>query len=595
MIVGGSERMKGLELNVTKQNGMTFVEYHLGAADAYDDRVSDKVAQLGNIIPFQYKDEDGKRSIVSYVHNDNTLEVILKRTLKKAEALAVIKGLLCAFEIGAAGVQISYLVRDAKYIYVDPESFAVKCIMVPVKQDALGQSDIPDFFRNIVAHMRFDDADSDNYVARILTLINTDHYSNMKLKELVDAEMEKIGVFYTRDEGIRSGLDTHAAPDVNKDVKVNRVGVMNNMRPQMGQPGMPMGQPGMPPMGQPGMPPMGQPGVPPMGQPGMPPMGQPGMPPMGQPGMPPMGQPGMPRPQMGQPGMPPMGQPQMPQMGQPGMPQMPKPEMPQMPKPEMPKPQAPQMGQPGMPQMPKPEMPKPQAPQMGQPGMPQMPKPEMPKPQAPQMGQPGMPQMPKPEMPKPQAPQMGQPGMPQMPKPEMPKPQAPQMPKPEMPKPQAPQMPKPEMPKPEMPKPQAPQMPKPEMPKPEMPKPQAPQMGQPQMPNGGLMGQLGGARPIPHLIRKKTGEIINITKPEFVIGKSKTKADYAIENNSAISREHCTVIQRDGVNYIKDDNSTNHTYVNGVELQPGKEVLLKHKTEIRMGDEEFTFLLRKGE
>ena len=495
--------MKGLELNVTKQNGMTFVEYHLGAADAYDDRVSDKVAQLGNIIPFQYKDEDGKRSIVSYVHNDNTLEVTLKRTLKKAEALAVIKGLLCAFEIGAAGVQISYLVRDAKYIYVDPESFAVKCIMVPVKQDALGQSDIPDFFRNIVAHMRFDDADSDNYVARILTLINTDHYSNMKLKELVDAEMEKIGVFYTRDEGIRSGLDTHAAPDVNKDVKVNRVGVMNNMRPQMGQPGMP-----------------------PMGQPGMPPMGQTGMP-MGQPGMPPMGQPGMPRPQMGQPGMPPMGQPGMPQMGQPGMPR-------------------PQMGQPGMPPM-------------GQPQAPQMPKP-----QAPQMGQPGMPQMPKPEMPKPQAPQMGQPGMPQMPKPEMPKPQAPQMPKPEMPKP-------------------------------EMPKPQAPQMGQPQMPNGGLMGQLGGARPIPHLIRKKTGEIINITKPEFVIGKSKTKADYAIENNSAISREHCTVIQRDGVNYIKDDNSTNHTYVNGVELQPGKEVLLKHKTEIRMGDEEFTFLLRKGE
>ena len=229
-------------------------------------------------------------------------------------------------------------------------------------------------------------------------------------------------------------------------------------------------------------------------------------------------------------------------------PEMPKPQAPQMPKPEMPKPQAPQM--------PKPEMPKPQAPQMGQP--------EMPKPQAPQM--------PKPEMPKPQAPQMGQPGMPQMPKPEMPKPQAPQMPKPEMPKPEMP-----------------------EMPKPEMPKPQAPQMGQPQMPNGGLMGQLGGARPIPHLIRKKTGEIINITKPEFVIGKSKTKADYAIENNSAISREHCTVIQRDGVNYIKDDNSTNHTYVNGVELQPGKEVLLKHKTEIRMGDEEFTFLLRKGE
>ena len=482
--------MKGLELNVTKQNGMTLVEYQLGAADVYDDRVSDKVAQLGNIIPFQYKDEDGKRSIVSYVHHDTSLEVMLRQTLKKADVLAILKGLLCAFEIGAAGVQICYLVRDLNYIYVDPESKAVKCIMVPVKQDPLGQSDIPDFFRNIVSHMRFDEADKDDYVARILTLINTDHYSNMKLKGLVDAEMEKLGLFYTRDEGLKKEADTTAAPEVqNQNVKVNRVGVMNNMRPQ-----------GMPAMGQP----MGQP-VPPMGRQ---PMGQP-VPPMGRQ---PMGQP-----------VPPMGQ---------------------MPKPEMPKPQAPAPEAP-KPEMPKPEMPKPQAPAPEAP-KPEIPKPEMPKPQMPPMGQ-------RPAM-------GGQPMMGQT---------VPPMGG------QRPPMGQPMMGQPMMG---------------QMPRPQAPQMQ-----NGNLMGQLGGARPIPHFVRKSTGEIINITKPEFIIGKSKTKADYAIENNSAISREHCIVIQRDGVNYIKDINSTNHTYVNGVELQPGKEVLLKHKTEVRLGDEEFTFLLRKGE
>ena len=480
--------MKGLELNVTKQNGMSLVEYQLGVADVYDDRVSDKVAQLGNIIPFQYKDEDGKRSIVSYVHHDTSLEVMLRQTLKKADVLAILKGLLCAFEIGAAGVQICYLVRDLNYIYVDPESKAVKCIMVPVKQDPLGQSDIPDFFRNIVSHMRFDEADKDDYVARILTLINTDHYSNMKLKGLVDAEMEKLGLFYTRDEGLKKEADTTAAPEVqNQNVKVNRVGVMNNMRPQ----GMPaMGQP-VPPMGRQ---PMGQP-VPPMG--GQPMMGQP-VPPMN--GQPMMGQ-----------SVPPMGGQPIPPMGQ-------------MPKPEMPKPQAPAPEAP-KPEIPKPEMPKPQMPPMGQ---------------RPAMG--GQPMMGQPVPPMGgQRPPMGQPMMGQPMVGQMPRPQA------------------------------------------------------PQMQNGNLMGQLGGARPIPHFVRKSTGEIINITKPEFIIGKSKTKADYAIENNSAISREHCIVIQRDGVNYIKDNNSTNHTYVNGVELQPGKEVLLKHKTEVRLGDEEFTFLLRKGE
>ena len=565
--------MKGLELNVTKQNGMTLVEYQLGVADVYDDRVSDKVAQLGNIIPFQYKDEDGKRSIVSYVHHDTSLEVMLRQTLKKADVLAILKGLLCAFEIGAAGVQICYLVRDLNYIYVDPESKAVKCIMVPVKQDPLGQSDIPDFFRNIVSHMRFDEADKDDYVARILTLINTDHYSNMKLKGLVDAEMEKLGLFYTRDEGLKKEADTTPAPEVqNQNVKVNRVGVMNNMRPQ-GMPamGQPMGQP-VPPMG--GQPMMGQP-VPPMG--GQPMMGQPvppmGRQPMGQP-VPPMGG----QPMMGQPVPPmggqPMGQPVPPMNGQPMG--QPIPPMGQMPKPEMPKPQAPAPEAP-KPEMPKPEMPKPQAP------VPEAPKPEMPKPE-----------MPKPQAPAPEAPK------PEMPKPEMPKPQAP-----------APEAPKPEIPKPEMPKPQMPPMgqrpamggqpmggQRPPMGQPMMGQPMMGQMPRPQAPqmqNGNLMGQLGGARPIPHFVRKSTGEIINITKPEFIIGKSKTKADYAIENNSAISREHCIVIQRDGVNYIKDNNSTNHTYVNGVELQPGKEVLLKHKTEVRLGDEEFTFLLRKGE
>ena len=194
------------------------------------------------------------------------------------------------------------------------------------------------------------------------------------------------------------------------------------------------------------------------------------------------------------------------------------------------------------------------------------------------------------------------------PKPVAPAPM-PTAPKVEMPKPE---MPKPEMPKPEMPKPEAP---KPEMPKAPVPQPVAP-TPQPVAPTpqpvapapkpvdkveddgvvtmGNLVGQLG-TKPVPHLVRKKTGETINITKPEFAIGKSHTKTDYAIENNTAISRVHCIIVQRNGVNYIKDNNSTNHTYIDGVELKPGQEVLLKNKMTIQLGDEEFTFLLRKGE
>ena len=100
-----------------------------------------------------------------------------------------------------------------------------------------------------------------------------------------------------------------------------------------------------------------------------------------------------------------------------------------------------------------------------------------------------------------------------------------------------------------------------------------------------------GSKPVPHLIREKTGEAIYFDKPEFTIGRSE-KADRMISDNSDISRIHATIIQKNGVNYIKDSDSTNHTFVDGMELLPDEEVLLKNGAVVRIGNEDFTFHLR---
>ena len=653
--------MKKLEFNVSKQNNVDTIKYELSAADVYDDRAADKASQLANIIPFQYSDVDGKRSFTSYAHEDTTLSVMYKSTLSKKDVLCLMSGLCAAFEIGAQGIPVSYIVKDSDYIFINKETLAVKCIIVPIKQDVMPLAEIPAFFRTVVSNMRFSEADKDNYVAELITQINADDFSVSKLKGLIDGQLEKMGLFISKDNGLMNMTDNSEPKAAPKDVKVNKLGVMAaNMQmnqPMMGQPQMApqmnqpmMGQPGMmpqmnQPMGQPQMAPqaprpMGQPGMmpqmnQPMGQPQMAPqapkpMGQPGMmpqmnQPMGQPQMAPqapkpMGQPGM-MPQMNQP----MGQPQMaPQapkpMGQPGM-------MPQMNQPMGQPGMMPQMNQPmGQPQM------APQAPQpVGQPGM-------MPQMNQPMMGQPQMtPQYPTPVEEKSEEP-VAEPApevkeepvaepVPEVkeepvaePAPEVkeepvvaptPAPMAPQpvapAPAPVAPQPVAPTpapvapTPKTEEP-PVTPRVEAPQSVTPPImansvkPVEDKPEEDKPATGTPVMMGGqnGLVGQLG-TKPIPHIVRKKTGETINITKSEFSIGKSKTKADYAIEDNTAISRVHCIIVQKDGVNYIKDNGSTNHTYINGVELQPGKEVLLKNKTVIQMGDEEFTFLLRKGE
>ena len=50
--------------------------------------------------------------------------------------------------------------------------------------------------------------------------------------------------------------------------------------------------------------------------------------------------------------------------------------------------------------------------------------------------------------------------------------------------------------------------------------------------------------PVPYLLRIATNEKIYINKPEFSIGRSATKADYTVTDNSDVSRIHCIIAEQ---------------------------------------------------
>ena len=97
--------------------------------------------------------------------------------------------------------------------------------------------------------------------------------------------------------------------------------------------------------------------------------------------------------------------------------------------------------------------------------------------------------------------------------------------------------------------------------------------------------------PNPHLIRVKTGEHISLPEKDFVMGKSQDGVDYVIADNTAISRIHCTIMKKNGVYYVRDEKSTNSTYVNGEQVLPGTEKLLLNNCKLVLGDEEFVYTL----
>lgn len=109
---------------------------------------------------------------------------------------------------------------------------------------------------------------------------------------------------------------------------------------------------------------------------------------------------------------------------------------------------------------------------------------------------------------------------------------------------------------------------------------------------GILKGGTAVPKANPYLVRVNTDERIMITKQTFKIGKASMGVDYTVKGNSAVSRVHAIITSKDGIYYIKDNKSTNHTFVNGKALDDGENELLTHDSKIVLGDEEFIFKLR---
>ncbi len=797
-----------------ENNGASIaMRYEMLPTDELDDAALERLKTNipDGIAMTQYSDVDARRVCYAYIPSSVQLSAFLKKQLTKVEVLTILKSLITSMDIGKFSIPVSYVVKDLDYVYIEEQTLKTFSFMIPIKGQVMEVSEIPDFLRTVVSYMKFSDEDTDNYVAKILTCINSERFSLNDINVMISEMILEVG-------------DAMQPEQPQGMARVDKLGVMRNrvvpptpqpvqqfdpnMQAQQfgGQPQQPYMDPNMQAQqfgGQPQQPYMdpnmqaqqfgGQPQQPYMdpnmqaqqfgGQPQQPYM-DPNMQAQqfgGQPQQPYM-DPNMQAQQFEQPqqfdptqqsapsqlfdqpqvdaqqpvkrfdpmtGLP-IEEPVAPEMPQateePVAPEMPQaveepvtPEVaetatevveekieetadavtenaenaaenvaenieeniPQEPvAPEMPQaveePVAPEVPQEpvvpetpvkrfdpmtGMPltdevaQAPVQEPVKRFDPMTGLPltdevqapvqepvkrfdpmtGMPLTDAPQEPvAPQGPIFTDgmfasgPMTPQEPTAPQ-EPVAPQgpiftdgmfasgpmtSQEPVAPQQPvAPEVPQepvaPEAPEAPQepvfpdglftdelknqaaPETPQepvaPEVPQEPVQEEPKQPVQPPQRPDgemndemfniddlmnmAPEDEAKEAETPAPEAPAQASP-APEVPAMDASFADLIKPHFVREKTGEKIYIDKDEFKIGKSRIHSDYSIEKNTAISRVHVIVIRRNGVNYLKDNNSTNGTYVDGERLEPGREVLLKNDMRVKFGDEDFTFLLR---
>ena len=591
------------------------VSYSLDISDVIDAKVYDmsRSGSMPEMAPCDMQENAGVRVFNYQIDDKKPLAEILRQEMNKKEILTLLYNILHALEMfGKNMVSLSYVARDEQCVFVSPETYDVCFIVAPVQKEVTDLNDVRAFVKSVIVDARYSENDNDNYVARLINCANMrGTFSNSDMKNEVKAMLAEAGIDAAEIDRMKE-LSTNAPKGGNSHIlrgespKVSRLEVMRNNARMNGyaQPMGPNGQMpnGMPPMG---MPPMGPNG--PMGSNGQMPNGKVpnGMPPMGIMPMEPNGP--MPNGSMGPNGqvpngMPPMGMPPMGPNGQApnGMPPMGMPPM-------GPNGQVPN----GMPPMGMPPMgPNGQVPN----GMPPMGMPPMePNGQVPNgpMGLNGMPPVDVPPMEEPIKPEVAgaqpqgdktendeaveaeaQDAKPEVVEPVVTEPQD-VKPEPAEPVETQPQEIKPIPPmqgnpfggNPIPPMPQAQPMPQmqPVTPMPQMqPVPQA----QP------VQGNPFDGAPAPYFLRVKTGERISLDKAEFKIGHKARLVDYAITDNSAISRVHCVITKRNGVCFISDNKSTNGTFVNGEELKAGEEKFLTNNAIVILGDEELVYHIR---
>ncbi len=91
------------------------------------------------------------------------------------------------------------------------------------------------------------------------------------------------------------------------------------------------------------------------------------------------------------------------------------------------------------------------------------------------------------------------------------------------------------------------------------------------------------------LVRLSNDFVISLNKKVLDIGRS-INDDYTIESDNSISRKHITVFNENNCIYVVDNESKNHTCINGVEINANEKIKLEEYDVIEIGNEKLVYL-----
>lgn len=172
--------MRKVNFKVRNIGSEKYLSYILNDDCEFDEELLDYLEEnkIPELIDIIYEEDDENDYLTYNVTGRTTVDALLSNTVNAEKILGIVRGIASGIvNLRDLGIPASYVILHKGFTYVNPVTYDVGMLCVPIEGEANINAEFRMFVKDILTSVKYDDSEDCNYVARLLNLINADKFT----------------------------------------------------------------------------------------------------------------------------------------------------------------------------------------------------------------------------------------------------------------------------------------------------------------------------------------------------------------------------------------------------------------------------------
>ena len=182
-----------------------YLTYVIGDGTELDEDVLDFMEEesLEELVKVIYEEDEEFDYLTFDVSGKMPLSDFVRGSMSKAKVFTIIRNIsLGLMTLKEEAIRLSYILLNKKFVYIDPDTFNVQFLCLPVESDGSLSIEFKGFVRQLIANMKFNVNEDLAYIGQLLTYINSDAFNLRGLISLTEALMADSGIGFDAQDAI---------------------------------------------------------------------------------------------------------------------------------------------------------------------------------------------------------------------------------------------------------------------------------------------------------------------------------------------------------------------------------------------------------